>query len=239
MNKKRTIMTMLVAFALSVSALSTTAVFAEDEAIVNGDNTTVTETTTAEYAPELTLATGSWTGDNDIVFDVQAKGGKVNFQEMYIYDANDSANPAMGVEPKVELDAEGNGKITFSKDQLKAAQTLSDDGENTVAIDWTKVTKVELSFGFILNDAYKSKTMYVDVNVKAATPSTPSTPSTPATPTKPSQIATDNKGTTTSTTTKKNYPQTGDKMNVAVYASMLVMSALFITVILRKKNVNE
>lgn len=117
---------------------------------------------------------------------------------------------------------------------LKAAQTISEDGENTVAIDWTKINKVELSFGFILNDDYKSKTMYVDVNVKAAVPATPATPATPS----QSTTTTGNKGTT-STTTKKNYPQTGDKMNVAVYASMLVMSALFITVILRKKNVNE
>lgn len=42
MNKK--FMTMLVACALSVSALSTTAVFAED-AVVTGDTPAVTETT--------------------------------------------------------------------------------------------------------------------------------------------------------------------------------------------------
>lgn len=233
MNKKRTVMTALVAFALSVSALSTTAVFAEDAALVNGDNTVVAETTTEAYEPELTLTSGAWTGDNDIVFDVKAKGGNVNFQEMYVY-VNGEANPARGIEPKIELDAEGNGKVTISKEQLKAAQTISEDGENTVAIDWTKINKVELSFGFILNDDYKSKTMYVDVNVKAAVPATPATPATPS----QSTTTTGNKGTT-STTTKKNYPQTGDKMNVAVYASMLVMSALFITVILRKKNVNE
>ena len=43
MNKK--LMTMLVAFALSVSALSTTTVFAED-AVVTGETPAVTETTT-------------------------------------------------------------------------------------------------------------------------------------------------------------------------------------------------
>ena len=43
MNKK--LMTMLVACALSVSALSTTAVFAED-AVVTGETPAVTETTT-------------------------------------------------------------------------------------------------------------------------------------------------------------------------------------------------
>ena len=74
MNKK--FMTMLVACALSVSALSTTAVFAED-AVVTGDTPAVTETTPAAYEPEISAAT-AWTGDNDIVFDVDAKGGTVN-----------------------------------------------------------------------------------------------------------------------------------------------------------------
>lgn len=64
MNKK--LMTMLVAFALSVSALSTTTVFAED-AVVTGETPAVTETTTTPettpettpvaYEPEITLIT--------------------------------------------------------------------------------------------------------------------------------------------------------------------------------------
>lgn len=80
MNKK--LMTMLVACALSVSALSTTAVFAED-AVVTGETPAVTETTTtpettpAAYEPEITLTTPKWTGDSDIVFEVDAKGGAV------------------------------------------------------------------------------------------------------------------------------------------------------------------
>lgn len=82
MNKK--LMTMLVACALSVSALSTTAVFAED-AVVTGDTPSVTETTTtpapAAYEPEITLLTPKWTGDSDIVFEVDAKGGAVNLRK--------------------------------------------------------------------------------------------------------------------------------------------------------------
>lgn len=72
MNKK--LMTMLVAFALSVSALSTTTVFAED-AVVTGETPAVTETTTTPvaYEPEITLTTPKWTGDSDIVFEVDAK----------------------------------------------------------------------------------------------------------------------------------------------------------------------
>lgn len=76
MNKK--LMTMLVAFALSVSALSTTTVFAED-AVVTGETTAVTETTTTPettpvaYESEITLITSKWTGNSDIVFEVVLK----------------------------------------------------------------------------------------------------------------------------------------------------------------------
>lgn len=82
MNKK--LMTMLVACALSVTTLSTTAVFAED-AVVTGETPAVTETTPAPapettpvaYEPEITLITPKWTGNSDIVFEVDAKGGVV------------------------------------------------------------------------------------------------------------------------------------------------------------------
>ena len=59
MTKK--IMKMLVACALSVSALSTTAVFAED-AVVTGETPAVTETTTTPtaYETEITLTTPKW-----------------------------------------------------------------------------------------------------------------------------------------------------------------------------------
>lgn len=150
MNKK--LMTMLVACALSVTTLSTTAVFAED-AVVTGETPAVTETTTtstpapapettptpAAYEPEITLLTpkSKWTGDSDIVFEVDAKGGKVNQGEMYVYDANGS-NPAMGVEAEIEVNELGKGKITFTKDALKNAKTWDDNFENQIAIDWTK-----------------------------------------------------------------------------------------------------
>lgn len=124
MNKK--LMTMLVACALSVSALSTTAVFAED-AVVTGETPAVTETTTtpeatpAAYEPEITLLTPKWTGDSDIVFEVDAKGGAVSDGEMYVYDAT-GATPAMGVESKIEVNEQGKGKITFTKDALMNAK---------------------------------------------------------------------------------------------------------------------
>ena len=232
MNKK--FMTMLVACALSVSALSTTAVFAED-AVVTGDTPAVTETTPAAYEPEISAAT-AWTGDNDIVFDVDAKGGTVSTGEMYAYDASDLSNPVMGVEAKVEVNEEGKGKITFTKDALKNAKTWDENFENQIAVDWTKVSKIEFGFMFALGDQTKSKTVYVEASVKTPAPTvTPTTPSQPTTPAKPAE----NKGTTTTTTTKKEAPKTGDTMNVALYASLLLVSALAAVVLTTKKKMAE
>lgn len=236
MNKK--FMTMLVACALSVSALSTTAVFAED-AVVNGDTPTVTETTPAAYEPEISAAT-AWTGDNDIVFDVDAKGGTVNQGEMYAYDASDLSNPVMGVEAKVEVNEEGKGKITFTKDALKNAKTWDENFENQIAVDWTKVSKIEFGFMFALGDQTKSKTVYVEASVKAPAPTvTPTTPAKPTTPTKPAENKGTTTTTTTATTTKKEAPKTGDTMNVALYASLLLVSALATVVLTTKKRMAE
>lgn len=241
MNKK--LMTMLVACALSVTTLSTTAVFAED-AVVTGETPAVTETTPAPettpaaYEPEVTLLTPKWTGDSDIVFEVDAKGGTVDQGEMYVYDANGS-NPAMGVEAKIEVNEEGKGKITFTKDALKNAKTWDDNFENQIAIDWTKYSKIEFSFMFELGDQSKNKTVYVESSVKAPEITvTPTTPAQPSTPAKPAE----NKGTTTTTTattTKKEAPKTGDTMNVALYASLLLVSALAAIVLTTKKRITE
>ena len=251
MNKK--LMTMLVACALSVSALSTTAVFAED-AVVTGETPAVTETTPtpettpAAYEPEITLTTPKWTGDSDIVFEVDAKGGTVSNGEMYVYDANGYGEPLYCVESTKEVNEQGKGKITFTKDALKNAETWTwkddDEVENKTTVDWTKYSKIEFVFGFELNGQYQSKSMYVETSVKApeitVTPTTPSQPAKPTTPTKPAKPA-ENKGTTTTTTTttKKEAPKTGDTMNVALYASLLLVSALATVVLTTKKRINE
>lgn len=250
MTKK--IMKMLVACALSVSALSTTAVFAED-AVVTGETPAVTETTPAPettpaaYEPEITLLTPKWTGDSDIVFEVDAKGGTVSNGEMYVYDANGYGEPLYCVESTKEVNEQGKGKITFTKDALKNAETWTwkddDEVENKTTVDWTKYSKIEFVFGFELNGQYQSKSMYVETSVKApeitVTPTTPSQPAKPTTPTKPAKPA-ENKGTTTTTTTtKKEAPKTGDTMNVALYASLLVVSALFAVVLTTKKRITE
>lgn len=159
MNKK--LMTMLVACALSVSALSTTTVFAED-AVVTGETPAVTETTTTPvaYEPEITLITSKWTGNSDIVFEVDAKGGTVSDGEMYVYDAT-GATPVMGVESKIEVNEQGKGKITFTKDALMNAKIWpwDDDVENQIAVDWTRYSKFEFDIDFELNGQYKTKFM--------------------------------------------------------------------------------
>lgn len=241
MNKK--LMTMLVACALSVSALSTTTVFAED-AVVTGETPAVTETTTTPvaYEPEITLTTPKWTGDSDIVFEVDAKGGAVYPQEMYVYGADDAAMPIISVPSKVEVNEEGKGKITFTNDALKNAKTWDDTFTNQISVDWTKYSKIEFAFAFELNGQDKYKSMYVETSVKAPAPTvTPTTPAKPTTPTKPAKPA-ENKGTTTTTTTtttKKEAPKTGDTMNVPLYASLLLVSALAAVVLATKKKVTE
>lgn len=235
MNKK--LMTMLVACALSVSALSTTAVFAED-AVVTGETPAVTETTTtpAAYEPEITLLTPKWTGDSDIVFEVDAKGGAVYPQKMYVYGADDAAMPIISVPSKVEVNEEGKGKVTFTNDALKNAKTWDDTFTKQISVDWTKYSKIEFAFAFELNGQDKYKSMYVETSVKAPAPTvTPTTPAKPTTPTKPAKPA-ENKGTAT---TKKEAPKTGDTMNVALYASLLLVSALAAVVLATKKKVTE
>ena len=240
MNKK--LMTMLVACALSVSALSTTAVFAED-AVVTGDTPAVTETTTTPETtpapacePEITLLTPKWTGDSDIVFEVDAKGGAVYPQEMYVYGADDVAMPIISVASTVEVNDEGKGKVTFTNDALKNARTWNDTFTNQISVDWTEYSKIEFVFAFELNGQDEYKNLFVETSVEAPEVTvTPTTPAKPSTPAKPAE----NKGTTTTTTTKKEAPKTGDTMNVALYASLLLVSALAAVVLTTKKRVAE
>lgn len=262
MNKK--LMTMLVACALSVTTLSTTAVFAVDAvgteegtpAVTETTNTNTTtpapETTPVAYEPEITVNTSKWTGDSDIVFEVDAKGGTVYHFEVYVYDANDAGYPIF-VQSKVEVNQEGKGKITFTKDALKNAKIWADgDDEPQIAIDWTKYSEIEFAFDFELNGQHKYRSMFVETSVKApevtVTPTTPAKPSTPAKPTENkgtttitpnASVAKDDKKTNTTTSTKKEAPKTGDTMNVSLYASLLLVSALAAVVLTTKKRITE
>lgn len=82
--------------------------------------------------------------------------------------------------------------------------------------------------------------MYVETSVKAPTPTvTPTTPAKPTTSTKPAGNKGTTTTTTTTTTTKKEAPKTGDTMNVALYASLLLVSALTAVVLTTKKRITE
>ena len=161
---------------------------------------------------------------------------------MYVYGADDAAMPIISVPSKVEVNEEGKGKITFTNDALKNAKTWDDTFTNQISVDWTKYSKIEFAFAFELNGQDKYKSMYVETSVKAPAPTvTPTTPAKPTTPTKPAKPA-ENKGTTTTTTTttaKKEAPKTGDTMNVPLYASLLLVSALAAVVLATKKKVTE
>ena len=259
MNKK-TIMTMLVAGALSVSALSTTAVFAED-AVVNENTPAVTETTTSTYQPEYKQLTDTWTGNNDIVFEVDGKGGFFYVDSIEPFDSNGDGSTYLNstIQPKVELDANGKGKITFSSDAIKKAKYYY-HAEEVNQLDWTKVDTIAISMGFRKGTYITGETFYVPIKFDASETTTPEKPSEPTTPSKPSESTTpskpsDDKGTTTitpnapaakddkktntTTTAKKEAPKTGDTMNIALYASLLVVSALFAVVLTTKKRITE
>lgn len=80
---------------------------------------------------------------------------------MYVYDAT-GATPTMGVESKIEVNEQGKGKITFTKDALMNAKIWpwdDDDVENQIAVDWTKYSKIEFDIDFELNGQYKTKFM--------------------------------------------------------------------------------
>ena len=144
--------------------------------------------------------------------------------------------PIISVPSQVEVNEEGKGKVTFTNDALKNANTWDDTFTNQISVDWTKYSKIEFDFAFELNGQVKYKSMYVETSVKAPTPTvTPTTPAKPTTSTKP----VGNKGTTTTTTTKKEAPKTGDTMNVALYASLLLVSALAAVVLTTKKRITE
>ena len=154
---------------------------------------------------------------------------------MYVYGADDAAMPIISVPSQVEVNEEGKGKVTFTNDALKNANTWDDTFTNQISVDWTKYSKIEFDFAFELNGQVKYKFMYVETSVKAPTPTvTPTTPAKPTTSTKPAG----NKGTTT-TTTKKEALKTGDTMNVALYASLLLVSALAAVVLTTKKRITE
>ena len=169
-NKKRVLATLLT-FSLTVSAFSTI-VHAEETQVPNTNNQLNEEPTNLDEGSKetsITLVMDKWTGENDIVLNIQSKKNTtIKLSEMYVWDDSASLG-GIYVEPKIDLDENGNGTITFKNDDLKNVKTLI--GSND-PLDWTKIKQIEMWFNFCLDETeiYTSKSAYIPVEI-SKTPS--------------------------------------------------------------------
>ncbi len=192
MNKKKLVMATLLAFTLSLSMISTAIVHAQEEVqstnsesqsdepeLMTGETvgeTVVTENESTEpdlpeYAPSLTLVSSTWTGQSDIVFEAQAKGGNYFDREIYLYVGNESIG-GIHVTPEVNLDSDGNGMIVVKNSDLQNATMFGPNGEEE--IDWNRIDKIEVDIGFEMDGQYKWRIIYVPVDFTINTePDTP------------------------------------------------------------------
>ena len=121
MINKKLVLATLLAFSLTTTLFSTTIVHAEETQVPNTNNQLDEEPTNPDEdseKPSITLVTDKWTGENDIVFNVQKKGTDVNVTEIYVYE-NDSSLGGIRVEPEINPDENGNDTITFKNNALK------------------------------------------------------------------------------------------------------------------------
>lgn len=229
-NKKRVLATLLT-FSLTVSAFSTI-VHAEETQVPNTNNQLNEEPTSSDEdseKPSITLVTDKWTGENNIVLNVQSKNNTtIKLSEMYVWDDSASLG-GIYVEPKIDLDENGNGTITFKNDDLKNVKTLI--GSND-PLDWTKIKQIEMYFVFCLDETeiYDSKYAYIPVEIsKTPAPVETEKPKTTETVKKETKATTKN--------TQSKAVKTGDNTNITLYTSLLIISVIVVagTIVLRKK----
>lgn len=143
MKKKKLFLASLLSFSLTASMFFTTNIHAleevQNENQIEESNETLTET------PSLTLVSSTWDGENDIVFNVQAKDTKVELLEMYIY-SNGSSIGSIYVKPDKAVDDSGNGTITISNNELKNIKTLI--GPDNQTFNWSQIEQIEMVFSF-------------------------------------------------------------------------------------------
>ena len=214
MNKRKLVLEALLA--LSLTTLLSTVVYAEKTHQPEG-NTVISE----KDKPSITLVMDKWTGENDIVLNVQSS-------EMYVWDDSASLG-GIYVEPKIDLDENGNGTITFKNDDLKNVKTLI--GSND-PLDWTKIKQIEMWFNFCLDETeiYTSKSAYIPVEIsKTPSPVETEKPKTTETVKKETKVTTKN--------TQSKAVKTGDNTNITLYTSLLIISVIVVsgTIVLRKK----
>lgn len=231
MINKKLILATLLTFSLTVSTFSTI-VHAEETQVPNTNNQLNEEPTSSDEdseKPSITLVTDKWTGENNIVLNVQSKNNTtIKLSEMYVWDDSASLG-GIYVEPKIDLDENGNGTITFKNDDLKNVKTLI--GSND-PLDWTKIKQIEMYFVFCLDETeiYDSKSAYIPVEIsKTPAPVETEKPKTTETVKKETKATTKN--------TQSKAVKTGDNTNITLYTSLLIISVIVVagTIVLRKK----
>lgn len=221
MKKKKLFLASLLSFSLTASMFFTTNIHAleevQNENQIEESNETLTET------PSLTLVSSTWDGENDIVFNVQAKDTKVELLEMYIY-SNGSSIGSIYVKPDKAVDDSGNGTITISNNELKNIKTFN----------WSQIEQIEMVFSFSKGEELSSfKTVYVPVHI-LETP----TPINPDKTDKTETVKNDTNNKTTVKQTSSTAVKTGDNTNITPYVSLLVVSVVVIIgiVVYKKKS---
>ena len=229
MKKKKLFLASLLSFSLTASMFFTTNIHAleevQNENQIEESNETLTET------PSLTLVSSTWDGENDIVFNVQAKDTKVELLEMYIY-SNGSSIGSIYVKPDKAVDDSGNGTITISNNELKNIKTLI--GPDNQTFNWSQIEQIEMVFSFSKGEELSSfKTVYVPVHI-LETP----TPINPDKTDKTETVENDTNNKTTVKQTSSTAVKTGDNTNITPYVSLLVVSVVVIIgiVVYKKKS---
>ena len=229
MKKKKLFLASLLSFSLTASMFFTTNIHAleevQNENQIEESNETLTET------PSLTLVSSTWDGENDIVFNVQAKDTKVELLEMYIY-SNGSSIGSIYVKPDKAVDDSGNGTITISNNELKNIKTLI--GPDNQTFNWSQIEQIEMVVSFSKGEELSSfKTGYVPVHI-LETP----TPINPDKTDKTETVKNDTNNKTTVKQTSSTAVKTGDNTNITPYVSLLVVSVVVIIgiVVYKKKS---
>ena len=226
MKKKKLFLASLLSFSLTASMFFTTNIHAleevQNENQIEESNETLTET------PSLTLVSSTWDGENDIVFNVQAKDTKVELLEMYIY-SNGSSIGSIYVKPDKAVDDSGNGTITISNNELKNIKTLI--GPDNQTFNWSQIEQIEMVFSFSKGEELSSfKTVYVPVHI-LETP----TPINPDKTDKTETVKNDTNNKTTVKQTSSTAVKTGDNSPIFTYMSLLAVASCAYLLIAHKE----
>lgn len=96
------------------------------------------------YAPTVSARTKAWTGDNDIVFDVDSQNSDYIDILIEIYSKEENLGLGVGTLKWVEnLDADGKGTITFTHSELEQLKELCDRNN----MDIKKMTSLNFLIG--------------------------------------------------------------------------------------------